>query len=108
MDTENQPQTTTLELWLPGYHTPSLNVTKGHHWSKYHALKKEAARVLLSAIDALPAHLWTPRISRAQQRLSRICSGLSLTGTSPTTPPSSSTSTTRKRASGQGMKKGRG
>lgn len=39
-----------LRLWLPGYHTPSLNVTKGGHWQQYHGLKQAAARALLAAL----------------------------------------------------------
>lgn len=74
-----------LFLWLPGYHTPSLNVTKGHHWRKYYALKQQAARELLSAIkDLPPAHL-TPKILQAQQKLSLILSRKSSRKASPTT-----------------------
>lgn len=39
-----------LRLWLPGYHTPSLNVTKGGHWKQYHGLKQAAARALMRAL----------------------------------------------------------
>lgn len=39
-----------LRLWLPGYHTPSLNVTKGGHWKQYHGLKQAAARALLAVL----------------------------------------------------------
>lgn len=39
-----------LRLWLAGYHTPSLNVTKGGHWKQYHGLKQAAARALLGAM----------------------------------------------------------
>jgi hypothetical protein len=39
-----------LRLWLPGYHTPSLNVTKGGHWKQYHGLKQAAARALLDVL----------------------------------------------------------
>ena len=42
----------TLRLWLPGYHTPSLNVTKGVHWSVYRRHKLEAAREVLKALVA--------------------------------------------------------
>ena len=41
---------TGLRLWLPGYHTPSLNVTKGGHWKQYHGLKQAAARALMRAL----------------------------------------------------------
>ena len=39
-----------LLLWLPGYHTPSLNVTSGRHWGVYHRHKKAAAGALLEAL----------------------------------------------------------
>jgi hypothetical protein len=39
-----------LRLWLPGYHTPSLNVTKGGHWKQYLGLKQAAARALLESL----------------------------------------------------------
>jgi len=39
-----------VRLWLPGYHTPSLNVTKGGHWKQYYGLKQAAARALLEAL----------------------------------------------------------
>jgi hypothetical protein len=43
-----------LRLWLPGYHTPSLNVTKGGHWKQYYGLKQEAAKVLLGVLKETP------------------------------------------------------
>ena len=97
-----------LDLWLPGYHTPSLNVTKGHHWSQYYRLKKEAVGALLSAIDALPSDRLTPRISLARQRLALTLLPKRSGKTFPTTLPSMSNCSTRKRGSGAGTKKGRG
>lgn len=44
-----EPSAAALRLWLPGYHTPSLNVTKGGHWKQYHGLKQQAARALMRA-----------------------------------------------------------
>lgn len=41
-----------LRLWLPGYHTPSLNVTAGKHWSVYRRHKQKAARAVLIALAA--------------------------------------------------------
>jgi hypothetical protein len=44
------PAVPSLRLWLPGYHTPSLNVTKGGHWGQYHGLKQQAAKALLDVL----------------------------------------------------------
>ncbi len=96
-----------LNLWLPGYHTPSLNVTKGHHWSQYYRLKKEAVSALLSAIDALPSDRLTPRILRAQRRLSLMLLPKRSGKTSRTTLPSILNCSTRKRGLGAKTKKGR-
>ena len=41
----------TLRLWMPGYHTPSLNVTSGKHWSLVRKLKQVAAGNLLAALQ---------------------------------------------------------
>lgn len=43
-----------LRFWLPGYHTPSLNVTKGGHWRQYHGLKQKAAQALLDTLKECP------------------------------------------------------
>ena len=64
-----------LKLWLPGYHTPSLNVTKGHHWSQYHRLKQEAAGALLCALRASPCGLSIPITTAAVSKLSSIACG---------------------------------
>jgi hypothetical protein len=40
----------TLRLWLPGYHTPSLNRTQGRHWTVAQAGKQEVAREVLKAL----------------------------------------------------------
>lgn len=97
-----------LDLWLPGYHTPSLNVTKGHHWSQYYRLKKEAVGALLSAIDALPSDRLTPRILRARRRLLQMLLPKPSGKTFPTILPSILNCSTRKRGSGAKTKKGRG
>lgn len=39
-----------LRLWLAGYHTPSLNVTAGQHWSKGRRLRKEGAGAVLEGL----------------------------------------------------------
>jgi len=51
-----------LRLWLPGYHTPSLNVTMGKHWSVYRRHKMEAAREVLKALPFSPAYGLARRI----------------------------------------------
>lgn len=96
-----------LQVWLPGYHTPSLNVTNGRHWSRYYELKKEAIRALLFAIDALPSDRLTPKILRAQQRLSLMLLPKRSGKTSRTMLPNSSNSSTRKKGSGAGTRRGR-
>lgn len=52
----------TLRLWLPGYHTPSLNVTSGRHWSVYRRHKLAAAGEVLKALPAVPAYALARRI----------------------------------------------
>ena len=44
------PSAPALQLWLAGYHTPSLNVTTGAHWRTYAGLKQQAAAALLGAL----------------------------------------------------------
>lgn len=51
-----------LRLWLPGYHTPSLNVTSGRHWSVYRKHKLAAAVEVLKAVPAVPAYALARRI----------------------------------------------
>lgn len=51
---KREQRTLSLRLWLPGYHTPSLNVTKGGHWKQYYGLKQEAAKVLLGVLKETP------------------------------------------------------
>lgn len=58
----SSPRLPTLRLWLPGYHTPSLNVTKGGHWSVYRRHKLEAAREVLKAVPFSPAYGLARRI----------------------------------------------
>lgn len=53
-ESESMPASLRLRLWLPGYHTPSLNVTKGGHWKQYYGLKQEAAKVLLGVLKETP------------------------------------------------------
>lgn len=96
-----------LDLWLPGYHTPSLNVTKGHHWSQYYRLKKEAASALLSAISDLPSDRLTPTITQAAAKLSRMCLKNASRKSSPMTARSLSKCSLPKKGVGAGMKKAR-
>lgn len=51
-----------LRLWLPGYHTPSLNVTTGAHWSVYRRHKLAAALEVLKALPDVPAYGLARRI----------------------------------------------
>lgn len=68
------PSPMTLRLWLPGYHTPSLNVTTGAHWKVYFRLKKQAAAALLAALDAATlADL--PALDTARRALALIALG---------------------------------
>lgn len=69
MPTESEPR---IKMWLPGYHTPSLNKTKGHHWRQYHLLKKQAAAALLSALSGSQHNLSTQTITQAQLKLHSI------------------------------------
>lgn len=65
-----------LRLWLPGYHTPSLNRTAGKHWSKVRRLKKQAAGALYEALrDAKEPAVWLPEARRV---LSKILLGVKL------------------------------
>lgn len=50
----SSPGLPTLRLWLPGYHTPSLNVTTGSGWKKYLGMKQKAAGALLDALKERP------------------------------------------------------
>lgn len=72
MPTENEPR---IKMWLPGYHTPSLNRTQGHHWTVSHKLKKQAAASLLSALPASQHNLSTQTITAAQLKLHSIAYG---------------------------------
>lgn len=58
--TEGAPSV--LRLWLPGYHTPSLNVTSGRHWSVYRKHKLAAAVEVLKAVPAVPDYALARRI----------------------------------------------
>lgn len=59
-----------LRLWLPGYHTPSLNRTAGKHWSKVRRLKIETAAALYDAMrhTRQPAD-WLPEARRVLSKL---------------------------------------
>lgn len=59
-----------LRLWLPGYHTPSLNRTAGKHWAKVRRLRWETALALFEALrDTEVPKAWLPK---ARQVLARI------------------------------------
>ena len=58
-----------LRLWLPGYHTPSLNVTKGGHWKQYHGLKQKAARALLEPLTVVDGGLPLLTVAARQKAL---------------------------------------
>lgn len=65
-----------LRLWLPGYHTPSLNRTAGKHWAKVRRLKIETAAALYSALrDTKEPVEWLPEARRV---LSKILLGVKL------------------------------
>lgn len=44
------PTSPGLRLWLPGYHTPSLNRTAGKHWAKVRRMRLETAEALYEAL----------------------------------------------------------
>ena len=62
-----------LRLWLPGYHTPSLNRTAGKHWSKVRRLRWETALALFEALREpfqVPSSMF--KVDEARRVLSRI------------------------------------
>ena len=59
-----------LRLWLPGYHTPSLNRTAGKHWAKVRRMRLETAEALYEALRyTKEPKEWIPK---AAQVLSKI------------------------------------
>jgi hypothetical protein len=64
-----------LRLWLPGYHTPSLNVTKGGHWKQYHGLKQKAARALLRAMTNVECGMTNVQKTKAMMVVDAIAQG---------------------------------
>lgn len=60
---QGDKETPELLLWLPGYHTPSLNVTAGKHWSVYRRHKQKAAgEVLMALVGSSPVFALARRI----------------------------------------------
>jgi hypothetical protein len=62
-----------LRLWLPGYHTPSLNRTAGKHWAKVRRLRLGTAEALYEALRGqflVPGALF--RVEEAKRVLSKI------------------------------------
>lgn len=59
-----------LRLWLPGYHTPSLNRTAGKHWAKVRRLRWETALALFEALreTEVPKD-WLPEARRVLTRI---------------------------------------
>lgn len=74
----NATGTVALRLWLAGYHTPSLNKTKGLHWSRGRKLNQGAAEALYRAlqeqeagVQGLPAAV----VAEAKRVLVRLIMG---------------------------------
>lgn len=64
------PTSPGLRLWLPGYHTPSLNRTAGKHWAKVRRMRLETADALYEALRyTKEPKEWIPK---AAQVLSQI------------------------------------
>jgi hypothetical protein len=62
-----------LRLWLPGYHTPSLNRTAGKHWAKVRRLRLETAEALYEALREpfqVPSSMF--KVDEARRVLSKI------------------------------------
>ena len=78
-----------LRLWLPGYHTPSLNRTAGKHWAKVRRLKIAAAEALYEALRGGQVSSSRFQVEDAKRVLSKILLGVSLgrrTGKKPARP----------------------
>lgn len=68
-----------LRLWLPGYHTPSLNRTAGKHWAKVRRLKLATAAALYEALRGgiqVPSSRF--HVEEAKRVLSKILLGVKL------------------------------
>ncbi len=102
METPNEPAVKApvpvLRIWLPGYHTPSLNRTSGKHWSDYYRLKKDVAERLESALSGSQHSLSTQTITEAQSKLHSIASAKRSRRSSRTTTPKSLTLSSSKSA----------
>lgn len=80
-----------LRLWLPGYHTPSLNRTAGKHWAKVRRLRLETAEALYEALRGQQFQVPSSRfqVEAAKRVLSKILLGVALerrTGKKPAKP----------------------
>jgi len=64
------PASPGLRLWLPGYHTPSLNRTAGKHWAAVRRLRLGTAEALYEALrdTARPAD-WLPEARRVLSKI---------------------------------------
>lgn len=61
-----------LRLWLPGYHTPSLNRTAGKHWAQVRRMRLETAEALYEALRGFSMrHSWFV-VENAKRVLSKI------------------------------------
>lgn len=59
-----------LRLWLPGYHTPSLNRTAGKHWAAVRRLKLAAAEALYQSLrDQVEPRAWLPEARRVVAKM---------------------------------------
>ena len=68
-----------LRLWLPGYHTPSLNRTAGKHWSKVRRLKIATAAALYEALRGEFTVLGSQfAVESARRVLSKLLLGVKL------------------------------
>ena len=83
-------RTDKLRLWLPGYHTPSLNRTAGKHWAKVRRLKVAAAAALYEALRGRVQVSGSKfQVDEARRVLSKILLGVALerrTGKKPARP----------------------
>lgn len=67
-----------LRLWLEGYHTPSLNRTKGRHWGKSRKWNQGAAEAVYRALQGQMAGVQgVPQavVAEAKRVLSRLVMG---------------------------------
>jgi len=71
-----------LRLWLPGYHTPSLNRTAGKHWSKVRRLKIATAAALYESLRGEFSVLGSQfAVEAARRVLSKLLLGVKLEST---------------------------